>query len=256
MPCESFCISKMQGPLHAGLTAAGGTQERAVTAAQQESGEQEQAVELSKSSAGLSISEAREMILKVADAVIEAEPILSQADRDLGDGDHGLGMQRGFTAVKEALDGVEFDSHRDLFAAAGNAMLTTMGGASGVVFGSLFLAGGTTLQGADCFGSHELAHLLGRALEDVMERGGAKPGDKTMIDALHPASVAAAQQLDSSLSDSLQATAQAARDGMEASKDMIATMGRAKTLGEKSLGLPDAGAISVSIILETMRDAV
>jgi dihydroxyacetone kinase len=77
-----------------------------------------------------------------------------------------------------------------------------------------------------------------------------------MIDALHPAAVTATKNLSNPLPGSLEATAQAARDGMEASKDMIATMGRAKTLGEKSLGLPDAGAISVTIILETMRDAV
>ncbi len=254
MPCESFCISKMQGPLHTGPAATHDPITHVPSSPQKTETKKKQTVDLSKSSNGLSIHQARDMILKVADAIIAAEPILSQADRDLGDGDHGLGMARGFTAVKESLDGVEFASHRDLFASAGNAMLTTMGGASGVVFGSLFLAGGTTLQGADYFGSHELAHLLNRALADVMERGGAKPGDKTMIDALHPAAVTATKNLSSPLPDSLQATAQAARDGMEASKDMIATMGRAKTLGEKSLGLPDAGAISVTIILETMRD--
>ncbi len=256
MPCESFCISKMQGPLHTGAVASHDSNDHVQASTQNAKTEKKQTVELSRSDTGLSVPQARDMILKVADAVIEAEPVLSQADRDLGDGDHGLGMARGFTAVKEALDGVDFDTHRDLFASAGNAMLTTMGGASGVVFGSLFLAGGTTMQGADCFGSHELAHLLNRALEDVMERGGAKPGDKTMIDALHPAALTAAENLASPLPESLQATAQSARNGMEASKDMIATMGRAKTLGEKSLGLPDAGAISVTIILETMRDFV
>lgn len=256
MPCESFCLSKMQGPLNTGSAVTDASNHRVQAVSQRKQTKQKQTMDFSKSSSGLSVNKAREMILKVADAVIEAESILSQADRDLGDGDHGLGMQRGFNAVKQALDGVEFGSHRDLFASAGNAMLTTMGGASGVVFGSLFLAGGSTLQGADYFGSHELAHLLNRALEDVMERGGAKPGDKTMIDALHPAAVAAANNLADSLPVSLQVTAQAAREGMEASKGMIATMGRAKTLGEKSLGLPDAGAISVTIILETMRDAV
>ena len=72
-----------------------------------------------------------------------------------------------------------------------HALLTTMGGASGVVFGSLFLAGGKTMHGAEFFGSHELSHLLSQSLKDVMSRGGAKPGDKTMIDALHPAAEAA-----------------------------------------------------------------
>jgi len=209
--------------------------------------------ELSRSESGLSIEQAKRMLLVVADVIIESEPQLSQADRDLGDGDHGLGMKRGFTALKKSLADESFTSLQELFKTAGMALLTTMGGASGVVFGSLFLAGDKTLHGATDFGSHEISHLLHQSLTDVMKRGGAKPGDKTMIDALSPAADAAKENLDQPISESINAIADAAIEGREASKAMLATMGRAKTLGEKTIGLPDAGAISVSIILDTMR---
>jgi dihydroxyacetone kinase len=86
-----------------------------------------------------------------------------------------------------------------------------------------------------------------------MKRGGAKPGDKTMIDALAPAATTAKENIDKPLEESIVKVSEAATSGKEASKAMLATMGRAKTLGEKTIGLPDAGAISVSIILETMK---
>ena len=253
MPCESFCYSKMEGPLKVSKPKAA-IPVPSRTRVQKVTGPITTKLDpsLTKSNEGLTLEEAQEMILEIAETIIEAEPILSQADRDLGDGDHGLGMARGFTALKNEVEEHTFANLRDLYQTAGSALLSTMGGASGVVFGSLFLAGGKTMAGAEYFGSHELSHLLNRSLKDVMNRGGAKPGDKTMIDALHPAAEAAKENIDKPLSEAIHAAALAAEAGKEASKDMIATMGRAKTLGEKTLGLPDAGAISVSLILKTM----
>ncbi|MGJ8655612.1 MAG: dihydroxyacetone kinase subunit DhaL [Akkermansiaceae bacterium] len=258
MPCQSFCYSKMQGPLDAVGECGAGEVRAGAGAVVKKSGAREGRVmvDFSHSDAGLTVEEAREMLLLVADRVIEAEPILSQADRDLGDGDHGLGMKRGFSALRENLAGVEFVSLRELFQCAGSSLLTTMGGASGVVFGSLFLAGDKTMEGAEYFGSHELAHLLDQSLKDVMKRGGAKPGDKTMLDALAPAAVVAGELIDLPISESMVKVAEAADSGKEASKGMLATMGRAKTLGEKTIGLTDAGAISVSIILSTMEQFI
>jgi dihydroxyacetone kinase len=254
MPCQSFCYSKMQGPLDAdaeGKKHVAAT--KAVRVAKQRIVKEQQ--KLSRSESGLSIEQAQQMLLSVADAIIAAEPILSQADRDLGDGDHGLGMERGFTALKKNLDPAtaSFTTMQELFKTAGMSLLSTMGGASGVVFGSLFLAGDKTMYGAECFGSHELSHLLNQSLADVMKRGGAKPGDKTMIDALAPAATTAKENIDKPLKESIVKVSEAASNGKEASKAMLATMGRAKTLGEKTIGLPDAGAISVSIILATME---
>ncbi len=202
----------------------------------------------------LSIAEVRDMMLAVADRIIASEPILTDADRALGDGDHGIGMERGMNAVKEALAGRDLPSVGKVFVAVGTAMMSSMGGASGAIFGTLFRSGGKAAGEGDRFGAEELAALLREGTDQVMARGGAKPGDKTMVDALVPAAAAAGEAAGLPLDDALAAVAAAAAAGRDASKDMIATMGRAKTLGENSLGKPDAGAVSVAIICEAMRD--
>ncbi len=201
-------------------------------------------------------NQVRLMMLKIADAIIAAEPMLSQADRDLGDGDHGLGMKRGMEAVKAQLEPMDPSSVEQVFVTTGTAMMTSMGGASGAIFGTVFRAGGKALTGRATFDSEGLALLLESALEGVMKRGGAKPGDKTMIDAVAPATAKARESIALSLTESLKAVAQAAAEGTEASKAMIAQFGRAKTLGEACIGFPDAGACSVTIMLSTMRDFV
>jgi dihydroxyacetone kinase-like protein len=204
----------------------------------------------------LTPNQVRLMMLKVADAIIVAEPMLSQADRDLGDGDHGLGMKRGMEAVKAQLEPMEPSSVEQVFVTTGTAMMASMGGASGALFGTVYRAGGKALAGRSSFDSEGLALLLEAALEGVMKRGGAKPGDKTMIDALAPAAAKARESIALPLTDSLVSTAAAAEAGKEASKDMIAQFGRAKTLGAACLGFPDAGACSVVIMLSTMREFV
>jgi phosphoenolpyruvate---glycerone phosphotransferase subunit DhaL len=142
------------------------------------------------------------------------------------------------------------------FTATGMAMMSSMGGASGAIFGTLWRNGGKALAGREQFDAAGLADLLKAGLDGVMARGGAKPGDKTMIDALHPASEVAHTVRDQPLDIAITAVAAAGQAGKEASKAMIATMGRAKTLGEQSIGHPDAGACSVVVILDTMRDYV
>jgi dihydroxyacetone kinase-like protein len=201
-------------------------------------------------------NQVRLMMLKVADAIIAAEPMLSQADRDLGDGDHGLGMQRGMEAVKAQLDKLEPTSVEQVFVTTGTAMMTSMGGASGAIFGTLFRAGGKALLNAGRLDSTDLPLFLNAAAEGIMKRGGAKPGDKTMLDALVPAAHKALDVRTLPLPEALTAIAAAAEAGKEASKAMIAQFGRAKTLGEGCIGFPDAGACSVVVMLNTMRDFV
>jgi len=195
-------------------------------------------------------------MLQVADAIIEAEPILTDADRALGDGDHGIGMERGMNAIKEKLGTSEYESVGKVFMDVGMAMMSSMGGASGAVFGTLFRAGGKSIKDSSTFGAKELAELITQGTQSVMDRGGAKPGDKTMIDALDPAATAAQAAVEQALPDAINAAAAAGEAGRDASKAMIATMGRAKTLGEKSIGHPDAGAVSIAIILNTMKNYI
>lgn len=199
-------------------------------------------------------NQVRLMLLQVADAIIAAEPMLSQADRDLGDGDHGLGMARGMEAVKDQLEKLDPGTVEQVFVTTGTAMMSSMGGASGALFGTLFRAGGKALAGRPALDSEGLAVFLQAALDGVMKRGGAKPGDKTMIDALAPAAEEASKVIGKPLNEALTAVATSAEAGKDASKAMVAQFGRAKTLGDACIGFPDAGACSITIILATMRD--
>ena len=197
-----------------------------------------------------------EMVKQIASSIINSEPLLTDADRNLGDGDHGLGMERGMKAVIEKIESSSFNQISDVFKSAGMAMMSSMGGASGALFGTLFRNGGKALDGEETLNSEGLKSFLNAANEGVKSRGGASPGDKTMIDALEPAAQEASENISLPLYELISLVSQAADRGKEESKDMIATMGRAKTLGERSLGHPDAGACSVAIILKSMSEFI
>ena len=204
----------------------------------------------------LDLSDTIEMVKQVALSIIDSEPYLTDADRNLGDGDHGLGMERGMKAVIEKIESSSFNQISDVFKSAGMAMMSSMGGASGALFGTLFRNGGKALDGEETLNSDGLKSFLNAANEGVKSRGGASPGDKTMIDALEPAAQEASENISLPLYELISLVSQAADRGKEESKDMIATMGRAKTLGERSLGHPDAGACSVAIILKSMSEFI
>ncbi len=204
----------------------------------------------------LDLSDTIEMVKQVALSIIDSEPLLTDADRNLGDGDHGLGMERGMKAVIEKIENSSFNQISDVFKSAGMAMMSSMGGASGALFGTLFRNGGKALDGEETLNSDGLKSFLNAANEGVKSRGGASPGDKTMIDALEPAAKEASENISLPLYELIGLVSQAADRGKEESKDMIATMGRAKTLGERSLGHPDAGACSVAIILKSMSEFI
>ncbi len=201
----------------------------------------------------LNVDEVVAMLKGVAEKIIASEPELSEADRNIGDGDHGLGMQRGMTAAKEKLEAGGFESIDKAFMAVGTAMMTTMGGASGAIFGTLFRNGGKALAGKEQFDASALAEFLKAALEGVQLRGKAEPGDKTVVDALAPAAEQAAAVADKPLAEAAKTAAEAAEAGKEKSKEMVAKFGRAKSLGEGTIGHPDAGALSMSLIVQAMR---
>jgi len=204
--------------------------------------------------ASLTVDGAREMLLFVARRFVENQDVLTRADRAIGDGDHGVGMARGFEAVQRALETGRFDTLEALFQAAGLALLTSIGGASGAVFGTFFRGGAKPLAGREAFDAPALAAFLQGGLEAVQKRGGAKPGDKTMVDVLHPAALQAAEQDGQPLRSVLHALAAVAEQGVENTRAMVASVGKAKTLGERSLGHPDPGAISMAFILKFMAE--
>lgn len=204
----------------------------------------------------LSRDEVKAMLLLACERVIAAEPQLSEADRNLGDGDHGLGMQRGMTAAKDKLNAGDVESIEKAFSTVGMAMMSSMGGASGAIFGTFFRNGGKALAGKDSFDAAALASFLRAGVDGVKQRGGAAVGDKTVVDAMEPAADKAAEVTAQPLSDAIVAVSAAADSGMEASKAMVAKFGRAKTLGEACIGFPDAGAMSVTVIMKAMKDFI
>jgi dihydroxyacetone kinase-like protein len=204
----------------------------------------------------LTPNEVKEMLLLAAERIIVAEPALSEADRNLGDGDHGLGMQRGMTAAREKLNEGDAVSVEKAFSNVGMAMMSSMGGASGAIFGTFFRNGGKALAGKETLDAAGLAAFLQAGVDGVKQRGGAAVGDKTVVDAMQPAAEKAAQVADLPLPEAAAAVHAAALGGLEASKSMIAKFGRAKTLGEACIGHPDAGALSVTVILGAMKDYI
>jgi len=204
----------------------------------------------------LSLQEVREMMVYVSNRMIASKDRLTQADRAIGDGDHGIGMARGFQNVLKKVEGQEFSSLEALFKTVGMALLSSIGGAAGAVFGTFFRGAAENLKGQDVLTTPVFSRMLQDGLKAVKDRGRAKPGDKTMVDALEPAAVESRNQAAGSLDEALVAVAEAARLGMEKTKEIVAAVGKAKTLGERSLGHPDPGAVSIFLILDSMKEYV
>ncbi len=199
----------------------------------------------------------RNMLLYIADKIIAKKPYLTEIDSAIGDGDHGIGMAGGMRKVKKKLLAMQGETNvYKLFEAAGTEMLMSMGGASGVIFGSLYLAGAKGTKAQDFLKAEDLARMERRSLEAIRERGKAVKGDKTMVDALLPAVEALEKNKEETLLQALQAAETAALQGVEDTKGYMAKFGRAKSLLERAVGHQDAGATSVWLIFQGMREFV
>jgi phosphoenolpyruvate---glycerone phosphotransferase subunit DhaL len=182
---------------------------------------------------------------------------LTQLDAAIGDADHGTNMDRGFTAVVEKLDGIDGPPGK-LLTAAGSTLVSTVGGASGPLWGTALRRAGRSLGDAESFGGAELAEALDAALAGVVELGAAQEGDKTMVDALAPAVRALRAGIDGGgeLTDALAAARAAGEEGMRATTPLQASKGRASYLGERSIGHQDPGATSTALIIAALERSV
>lgn len=205
----------------------------------------------------LNAEDTRNMLLYIADKIIASKPYLTEVDSAIGDGDHGIGMAGGMQKAKKKLLNMQGEENAyHLFETAGQAMLMSMGGASGVIFGSLYLAGAKGMDPKGTITADDLAKMEKKSLDAIQERGGAQVGDKTMVDALAPAVDALAANAGKGLLEMLKAAEEAARCGMEDTKKYVAKFGRAKSLLERAIGHQDAGATSVYLIFQGMREFV
>jgi phosphoenolpyruvate---glycerone phosphotransferase subunit DhaL len=196
---------------------------------------------------------------EVAAAVSAESAHLTQLDAAIGDGDHGVNMERGFSAVEKALAGqnAELPPGR-LLIIAGKTLVSTVGGASGPLWGAALRRAGRSLGDADSFDGPQLVAALQAAVDGVVELGAAAPGDKTMIDALVPAVESLRSEVDAGapLGKALAAAADTADEGARATVPMQARKGRASYLGERSIGHQDPGATSSALIVRALERAV
>lgn len=197
--------------------------------------------------------------MREIDAVMRAErDHLVQLDAAIGDGDHGTNMVRGFEAVVQALDADAGAPPGKLLVLAGRTLVSTVGGASGPLWGSALRSGGRLLGDSSTFEGPQLVEVLGAALASIKDLGTAAVGDKTMVDALEPAVETLRSQLreGTPLDQALDQAAAAAEAGMRATIPLQARKGRASYLGERSVGHQDPGATSTALIIRALQKAV
>jgi len=192
-------------------------------------------------------------------AMREQRDYLTQLDAAIGDADHGTNMDRGFTSVVAKLEELDDSTPPGkMLVTAGSTLVSTVGGASGPLWGTALRRAGRSIGDGESFDGAALALALEAALDGVVELGAAQPGDKTMVDALQPAVRALRERVDggASAADALTAAREAAEEGMQATVPLQASKGRASYLGERSIGHQDPGATSTVFILRALEQAV
>ena len=197
-----------------------------------------------------------EWIKRFAAEVAENKGYLTKLDSAIGDGDHGTNMDRGMRKALDKLDAVEGEDIGKALKTVGMTLVSTVGGAGGPLYGTLFMQMGGATTGKRELTLQEWTAALEAGVKGVQARGKAEPGDKTMVDALLPAVESLKEGSDDRVSEALQASANAAEEGMKATVDMVARKGRASYLGERSAGHQDPGATSSHLLLKVAADTL
>ena len=199
-----------------------------------------------------------EIIQKISDRISKEKLFLTELDNAIGDGDHGINMSRGFEAVKRKLADASLNSPSDVFKLVGMTLVSTVGGAAGPLYGTAYMNMAKTLNGHEELSMGDFLAGLESAVEGVKLRGKSTTGEKTMLDAMVPA----LEAMKSGYADGKETKAvldeglSAASKGVEYTKTIVATKGRASYLGERSLGYQDPGATSFTMMLEEVKKAV
>lgn len=206
----------------------------------------------------LTNTDIRHWLERSAQVMHEQNAYLTQLDAAIGDADHGANMDRGFQAVTGKISGMPDADISTLLKAAGTTLVSTVGGASGPLYGTAFLRAGMAVANKQELESADIVALFTAMLEGIKARGKAQAGEKTMIDALAPAIEAGqqAQAENADLSRILQSITSAAEEGMKKTIPMLATKGRASYLGERSIDHQDPGATSSWLLIKALSDTV
>lgn len=193
-------------------------------------------------------------LMRCGEVFSEQKDFLTQLDTEIGDADHGLNMNRGFNKVVEKLPSFADKDIGFILKNTGMTLLSSVGGASGPLFGTFFIRASQSTAAKQSLSLIELTQMLKEGVEGVVSRGKAEPNDKTMCDVWWPvvASLEASSQKDLPVPQALDLAVEAARQGLESTITMQARKGRASYLGERSIGHQDPGATSAWLMMQTL----
>lgn len=201
----------------------------------------------------LSVAQSGDIVAELAAVIVANKAHLSEVDGLIGDGDHGINMAKGFGRAAERLSGQPLDG---AFLVLSDVLMSEIGGSMGPLYGFMFRDMGRTIRDRAAIDADGFLTMLQTGLSAVTATGAAKVGDKTLIDCLDPAIAAFDAARPDGFAAALRAMARAAQQGRDSTVDMVAKLGRAARLGERSRGVPDAGATSCCLILTTLADSV
>lgn len=206
----------------------------------------------------LTLENVREWIGSFHTLVTEQKAYLTELDSAIGDADHGINLSRGMDASAPKLDGAPAATIGELLKSVGMTLVSTVGGASGPLYGTFFLRFAASAGGATALDGHAVGIALTASLDGVVARGKASVGDKTMVDALTPAVAAWVEAISAgaTVADAATAARDAARSGSDSTEPLVARKGRASYLGERSAGHLDPGSVSTTLLFVALAQAL
>lgn len=195
-----------------------------------------------------------EIVEKIADVIIKNQEYLTDLDREIGDGDHGVNLARGFTEIKVQLPSYQNLPLSDVFQKMGMALLTKVGGASGAIYGTAFMSAGMHLKGKETFEEKDILTTFKAMIDGIQKRGKAVAGEKTMLDTILPVYDKMEELFAEGkhFSEMKKELLDVAEKGKETTKPLIATKGRATYLGVRAIGHLDPGAVSSYLMIKVI----
>lgn len=201
---------------------------------------------------------AKDAVKTIGDAVIAQKQFLTDLDQEIGDGDHGINMARGFETVEKKLAALPDDSNIEtILKTTGMGLISSVGGAAGPLYGTVFLRAAGACKDKTTVDIDTAKAMFAAAIKGIQDRGKAQKGEKTMLDALIPAADAFNKASDAgkNITECLGDAVKAAQEGVEFTKTIAATKGRASYLGERSIGHQDPGATSSTLMLKALYES-
>lgn len=202
----------------------------------------------------ITVKEIKDVVKDLSDIIIKNEVYFCELDSVAGDGDFGMSVAKGFRIVLKQLNEIDDSSISKFIRECAMIIMENCGGASGPIWGTAFMEAGKNVKDKEELTLADIAGMFDAAVLGIQKRGGAKLGDKTLLDALIPATEAlklAAEKGDT-IQVAFEAAAKKAEEGAEATKNIVAVRGRASYLGERSLNFPDAGAMAIGVIFRSL----